>query len=71
MTLRDLGCDMTSLVYLNVSRCSLKNLDGTSGLETLEELVADHNQIEEVGPCTNLVQIKKISLKRLVEKNHN
>ncbi|KAL1401315.1 hypothetical protein pipiens_006711 [Culex pipiens pipiens] len=63
MTLRDLGCDMTSLVYLNVSRCSLKNLDGTSGLETLEELVADHNQIEEVGPCTNLVQIKKISLK--------
>ncbi|XP_055598144.1 uncharacterized protein LOC129747813 [Uranotaenia lowii] len=63
MTLRDLGCDMTSLVYLNVSRCSLKNLDGTSGLETLEELVADYNLIEEVGPCTNLVMIKKISLK--------
>ncbi|XP_053689018.1 uncharacterized protein LOC128738151 [Sabethes cyaneus] len=62
-TLRDLGCDMTSLVYLNVSRCSLKNLDGTSGLETLEELVADNNQIEEVGPCTNLTMIKKISLK--------
>ncbi|XP_058831477.1 uncharacterized protein LOC131690037 [Topomyia yanbarensis] len=62
-TLRDLGCDMTSLVYLNVSRCSLKNLDGTSGLETLEELVADYNQIQEVGPCTNLVMVKKISLK--------
>nr|XP_019556972.2 uncharacterized protein LOC109426000 [Aedes albopictus] len=62
-TLRDLGCDMTSLVYLNVSRCSLKNLDGTSGLETLEELVADYNTIEEVGPCTNLTMIKKISLK--------
>ncbi|XP_055627908.1 uncharacterized protein LOC129769575 [Toxorhynchites rutilus septentrionalis] len=62
-TLRDLGCDMTSLVYLNVSRCSLKNLDGTSGLETLEELVADYNLIEEVGPCSNLVLIKKISLK--------
>ncbi|XP_055535707.1 uncharacterized protein LOC129724655 [Wyeomyia smithii] len=62
-TLRDLGCDMTSLVYLNVSRCSLKNLDGTSGLETLEELVVDYNQIEEVGPCANLTMVKKISLK--------
>ena len=51
LTLRDLGCDMGCLVYLNVSRCSLKSLDGTNGLETLEELVADYNMIEEVGPC--------------------
>uniref|UniRef100_A0A182JQY5 U2A'/phosphoprotein 32 family A C-terminal domain-containing protein n=1 Tax=Anopheles christyi TaxID=43041 RepID=A0A182JQY5_9DIPT len=63
MTLRDLGCDMTFLRYLNVSRCSLKHLDGTTGLESLEELVADYNQIEEVGPCTNLINIRKISLK--------
>uniref|UniRef100_A0AAG5DPN9 U2A'/phosphoprotein 32 family A C-terminal domain-containing protein n=1 Tax=Anopheles atroparvus TaxID=41427 RepID=A0AAG5DPN9_ANOAO len=63
MTLRDLGCDMTTLRYLNVSRCSLKHLDGTTGLESLEELVADYNLIEEVGPCTNLTNIKKISLK--------
>uniref|UniRef100_A0A182NZY2 U2A'/phosphoprotein 32 family A C-terminal domain-containing protein n=1 Tax=Anopheles epiroticus TaxID=199890 RepID=A0A182NZY2_9DIPT len=63
MTLRDLGCDMTFLRYLNVSRCSLKHLDGTTGLESLEELVADYNLIEEVGPCTNLINIKKISLK--------
>ncbi|XP_052869709.1 uncharacterized protein LOC128275290 [Anopheles cruzii] len=63
MTLRDLGCDMTTLRYLNVSRCSLKHLDGTTGLESLEELVADYNLIEEVGPCTNLINIKKISLK--------
>ncbi|XP_050094608.1 uncharacterized protein LOC126577197 [Anopheles aquasalis] len=63
LTLRDLGCDMTSLRYLNVSRCSLKHLDGTTGLESLEELVADYNLIEEVGPCTNLINIKKISLK--------
>ncbi|XP_053670229.1 uncharacterized protein LOC128720580 [Anopheles nili] len=63
MTLRDLGCDMTFLRYLNVSRCSLKHLDGTTGLESLEELVADYNLIQEVGPCTNLTNIKKISLK--------
>ncbi|XP_050081190.1 uncharacterized protein LOC126568716 [Anopheles maculipalpis] len=63
MTLRDLGCDMTFLRYLNVSRCSLKHLDGTTGLESLEELVADYNLIEEVGPCSNLINIKKISLK--------
>uniref|UniRef100_A0A182N2Y9 U2A'/phosphoprotein 32 family A C-terminal domain-containing protein n=1 Tax=Anopheles dirus TaxID=7168 RepID=A0A182N2Y9_9DIPT len=63
MTLRDLGCDMTFLRYLNVSRCSLKHLDGTTGLESLEELVADYNLIEEVGPCTNLINVKKISLK--------
>uniref|UniRef100_A0A182M0Q7 U2A'/phosphoprotein 32 family A C-terminal domain-containing protein n=1 Tax=Anopheles culicifacies TaxID=139723 RepID=A0A182M0Q7_9DIPT len=63
MTLRDLGCDMTFLRYLNVSRCSLKHLDGTTGLESLEELVADYNLIEEVGPCSNLTNIKKISLK--------
>ncbi|XP_058053424.1 uncharacterized protein LOC131205368 [Anopheles bellator] len=63
LTLRDLGCDMTSLRYLNVSRCSLKHLDGTTGLESLEELVADYNLIEEVGPCTNLTNIRKISLK--------
>ncbi|XP_049544001.1 uncharacterized protein LOC125956307 [Anopheles darlingi] len=66
LTLRDLGCDMTSLRYLNVSRCSLKHLDGTTGLESLEELVADYNLIEEVGPCTNLINIKKISLKGYV-----
>jgi len=60
---RDLGCDLTSLAYLNISRCGLKSLDGTNGLSTLIELVADHNQIEDAGPCSNLPQIRKISLK--------
>ncbi|CAG9802413.1 unnamed protein product [Chironomus riparius] len=62
-SLRDLGCDLTSLAYLNISRCGLKSLDGTNGLSTLIELVADHNQIEDAGPCSNLPQIRKISLK--------
>lgn len=63
-SLRDLGCDLSSLTYLNISRCGLKSLDGTNGLSTLIELVADHNLIEDAGPCSNIPQIRKISLVR-------
>jgi Leucine-rich repeat (LRR) protein len=63
-SLRDLGCDLSSLTYLNISRCGLKSLDGTNGLSTLTELVADHNLIEDAGPCSNIPQIRKISLAR-------
>jgi hypothetical protein len=68
-SLRDLGCDLNSLVYLNISRCGLRSLDGTNGLSTLMELVADHNQIEDAGPCSNLPQIRKISLIRWARVN--
>ncbi|CRK96597.1 CLUMA_CG009951, isoform A [Clunio marinus] len=61
-SLRDLGCDLTSLVYLNISRCGLKSLDGTNGLSNLIELVADFNLIEDAGPCSNLTSISKLSL---------
>lgn len=61
-SLRDLGCDLSNLVYLNVSRCGLSSLDGTNGLATLYELVADFNQIDDAGPCSNLPFITKISL---------
>lgn len=61
-SLRDLGCDLTSLIYLNVSRCGLRSIDGTNGLTNLIELVCDGNQIEDAGPCSNLPQIRKISL---------
>lgn len=64
VSLRDLGCDMTVLKYLNVSNCGLKSLDGTNGLTSLEELVADNNLIKYVGTCTNLSNIQKISLKK-------
>lgn len=63
LSLRDLGTDLRKLVYLNVSRCGLRNLDGTNGFLNLEELVADNNEIEETGPCSNFYNIKKISLK--------
>lgn len=62
-SLRDLGTDLRTLAYLNVSRCGLRSLDGTNGLTNLEELVANNNEICDTGPCTNLPKIKKISLK--------
>lgn len=63
-SLRDLGCDLSNLVYLNISRCGLKSLDGTNGLSNLTELVADNNLIEDAGPCSNIPNITKISLIR-------
>lgn len=62
LSLRDLGCDLNTLVYLNVSRCGLRSLDGTNGLATLQELIADGNQIDDAGPCSNLPNVRKISL---------
>lgn len=64
-SLRDLGCDLSALVYLNISRCGLKSLDGTNGLSSLTELIVDYNLIEDAGPCSNIPHIKKISLTRL------
>lgn len=61
-SLRDLGCDLNSLTYLNVSRCGLKSIDGTNGLTNLTEFVCENNQIEDAGPCSNLPQIRKISM---------
>lgn len=63
-SLRDLGCDLSALTYLNISRCGLKSLDGTNSLPNLTEIVVDFNAVEDAGPCSNLLQIKKISLVR-------
>ncbi|XP_059608229.1 uncharacterized protein LOC132256064 [Phlebotomus argentipes] len=61
-SLRDLGCHL-NLKYLNVSRCGLRTLDGTSCLITLEELIADGNAIEYVEPCYNLPTLSILSLR--------
>uniref|UniRef100_A0A1B0CYT0 U2A'/phosphoprotein 32 family A C-terminal domain-containing protein n=2 Tax=Phlebotomus papatasi TaxID=29031 RepID=A0A1B0CYT0_PHLPP len=61
-SLRDLGCHL-NLRHLNVSRCGLRTLDGTSCLVTLEELIADGNSIEFVEPCYNLPILSMLSLK--------
>lgn len=63
VSLRDLGTELRHLVYLNVSRCGLRSLDGTNGFFNLEELIANNNEIEETGPCSNFNKIRKISLK--------
>ncbi|GAB0087775.1 uncharacterized protein DMENIID0001_021210 [Sergentomyia squamirostris] len=61
-SLRDLGCHL-NLKYLNVSRCGLRTLDGTSCLGSLEEFIADGNFIEFVEPCYNLSALTTFSLK--------
>lgn len=61
-SLRDLGCFLTCLKRLNVSRCGLNNLDGTNGLVTLTHLVADYNNIEFVEPVSNLTDLQELSL---------
>lgn len=63
-SLRDLGCELFALQTLNISNCGLNNLDGSSGLGTVEELIADGNFIEDVSPCCNMALLKKVSFKR-------
>jgi hypothetical protein len=62
-SLRDLGTDMKYVRHLDVSRCGLRSLDGTSGFYDLEVLVADENYISAVGPCMKLRKLRKLSLK--------
>lgn len=65
-SLRDLGCDMSVLKKLNVSRCGLKSLDGSNGFPGLEELIADYNLIEDISHCCSLFSLSKLSLRGLV-----
>lgn len=61
-TLRELGCMMTSLRFLNVSRCGLRNLDGTSGLCSVTHLLANNNRIEYLDPCSYLEELEELSV---------
>lgn len=61
---RDLGCGLTSLTRLRVSRCGLQSLDGTFGLTSLRELHASNNMVEDVGPCSSLPHIRIIDLRK-------
>lgn len=61
-TLRELGCMLTNLRYLNVSRCGLRNFDGTSGLGSVTNLVANCNQIEYLDPCSFLDELEELSV---------
>ncbi|XP_069680613.1 uncharacterized protein [Periplaneta americana] len=63
-SLRDLGCGLTSLHVLRVSRCGLESLDGTFGLTSLRELHASNNNIWDVGPCSSLPHIRLLDLRK-------
>lgn len=60
-TLRELGCMMTNLRFLNVSRCGLRNLDGTSGLGSVTHFLANNNRIEFLDPCSYLEELEEFS----------
>lgn len=62
-SLRDIGIHL-KVKHLNVSRCGLKNLDGTTSLSTVVDLVADDNHITSVGQLCNLPDLYKLSLKK-------
>lgn len=62
-SLRDIGIHL-KVKHLNVSRCGLKSLDGTNGLATVVDLVADDNHIRFVGQICNLVDLHKLSLRK-------
>lgn len=64
-SLRDLGSELT-LKYLNVSRCGLRSLDGINGMQMVEQLIADNNNIEYVLPLANMSELRSLSLKGFV-----
>lgn len=61
-TLRELGCALENLRHLDVSRCGLRSLDGTSGLGSVTNLVANNNHIEYLDPCSFLDQLQELSV---------
>lgn len=66
LSLRDLGCDMTNLTILHVTRCGLNSLDGLFGLQTLIELYAASNNIDDLSSCACLPDIKKLDLRKYI-----
>lgn len=63
-SIREVGSSFEKLTKLNVGRCRLITLDGILGLPNLEELYAEYNKIEEVGPCSFATKLRIIDLNR-------
>lgn len=63
-SLRDLGCGLKNLKILRVNRCSLTSFDGTFGLESVEELYAAGNAIENLCHCSFLPNIRVLDVRR-------
>lgn len=71
VTLRELGCMMINLKKLDVSRCGLTNLDGTTGLGSVTHLTADSNQIAYLEPCSFLDNLEELSVQGNVIRSTN
>lgn len=69
-SLRDIGCNLKYLKNLKVNRCGLRGFDGLFGLETLEEIHAGYNDIDDVSPCSHLPEIKLIDVRKYVYPNN-
>ncbi|KAJ3658972.1 hypothetical protein Zmor_010683 [Zophobas morio] len=68
-SLRDLGCGLKNLKILRVNRCGIDCLDNMLGLESLEELYAANNAIENCMPLAFLSNIKTVDLRSNQLKN--
>jgi hypothetical protein len=60
---RELGCGLTGLRVLRVTRCGLDSLDGTFGLSSLTELYAAYNRVQDIGYLACLPTIEYIDLR--------
>lgn len=63
-TLRELGTGLRNLKVLRVNRCGIEVLDNMLALDTLEELYAADNFIENCMPCAFLSNLKVVDLRR-------
>jgi len=53
---------MSRLTELRVANCSLRSLDGLSGLANLQELHAHHNPLSDIWSCAALSELKVLDL---------
>lgn len=65
-SLRDLGSYL-QIKYLNVSRCGLNSLDGSSCFTKLVHLIADGNRIRNMAQVCSLIDLQKLSLRGFVQ----
>ncbi|XP_044256019.1 leucine-rich repeat-containing protein 56 [Tribolium madens] len=63
-TLRELGSGLKNLKILRINRCGIEVLDNMLALESLEELYAADNLIENCMPCAFLSNLKVLDLRR-------
>lgn len=62
-SVRDIGCTLKNLRFLNLARCGLTSLDGLGGLSgNLEELYVAYNKITDVCDLIGMEKLKIVDL---------